>query len=57
MLTQFGLEPERTRLEWVSASEGDHFAKLADEFTETIRGLGPLDWKGGLERLAEETAP
>jgi F420-non-reducing hydrogenase iron-sulfur subunit len=57
MLTQFGLEPGRTRLEWVSASEGADFAKLADEFTETIRALGPLDWKGSLARLAEVTAP
>jgi F420-non-reducing hydrogenase iron-sulfur subunit len=56
MLAQFGVEPERTRLEWISASEGDHFAKLADEFTETIRKLGPLDWKGGLARAAEDTS-
>lgn len=45
MLTQFGLEDERLKLEWVSASEGDKFAKLADDFTNKIRNLGPLDWK------------
>ena len=42
MLPQFGIETARMRLEWVSASEGDHFAKLADEFTEQIRKLGPV---------------
>ncbi len=45
MLGQFGLEGDRVRLEWVSASEGDRFAKLADSFTEEIRRLGPLAWK------------
>jgi len=29
-------------LEWVSASEGDRFAEVAAEFTETIRGLPPI---------------
>lgn len=41
LLQVFGFEPERVRLEWVSASEGVKFAQLAREFTETIRALGP----------------
>lgn len=45
MLTQFGVEPERIRLEWISASEGDRFVEVANEMTETLRKLGPLDWK------------
>jgi len=45
MLKQFGLEDDRVRMEWVSASEGDKFARLADEFTATISELGPLNWK------------
>jgi len=48
MLSQLGLEPERVKLQWVSASEGDHFAKLADSFTEEIRALGPLGWKANI---------
>ncbi len=36
-----GLEPERLRLEWVSASEGGRFAKLVREFTDRITELGP----------------
>jgi len=44
LLTQFGVEPERVRLEWVSASEGDRYAEVVAEFTEQIRKLGPLQW-------------
>ena len=42
LLEQFGVEPERLRLEWVSASEGERFKEVVDEMTETIRKLGPL---------------
>ncbi len=41
LLQQFGLEKERLRLEWISASEGETFAKVATDFVETIRKLGP----------------
>lgn len=37
-----GIEPERLRLEWVSASEGGRFAKVVNEFTEAIRRLKPM---------------
>jgi F420-non-reducing hydrogenase iron-sulfur subunit len=42
ILPQYGIEPERVRLEWVSASEGERFAHVVDEFTNEIRKLGPL---------------
>jgi len=45
MLEDFGLERERFRLEWVSASEGSRFAELAREMTETVRALGPSPYK------------
>jgi F420-non-reducing hydrogenase iron-sulfur subunit len=41
MLKQLGLEEERVRLEWVSASDGARFAELATSFTQSIRNLGP----------------
>jgi len=41
MLAQLGIEPERVRLEWISASEGERFAEVVDEFTEEVRKLGP----------------
>jgi len=43
MLAQFGIEDERVRLEWVSASEGDRFASIVNEMTEEVRKLGPLN--------------
>jgi F420-non-reducing hydrogenase iron-sulfur subunit len=49
MLSQFGIEEERVRLDWVSASEGDHFATIVNEMTEQIRQLGPFSSNGGGE--------
>ncbi|KPK67738.1 methyl-viologen-reducing hydrogenase subunit delta [candidate division TA06 bacterium SM23_40] len=45
MLEDFGVEPERFRLEWVSASEGPRFAEVVREMTETVRELGPSPYK------------
>ena len=45
LLEDFGLEPERFRLEWVSASEGPKFAKVITEMTETVRALGPSPYR------------
>ena len=41
-LKQFGIEQDRVRLDWVSASEGEKFARVANEMAETIKQLGPL---------------
>lgn len=49
VLGGFGVEQERVRLEWVSASEGARFAKLVAEFTEQLRALGPSPIRSGLE--------
>ncbi len=45
MLEDFGLEEERFRLEWVSASEGPKFARVVTEFTEQVKKLGPSPYK------------
>lgn len=42
MIAQFGIEEERLRLDWISASEGERFAEMVNEMTETVRRLGPL---------------
>lgn len=42
MLEQLGINPNRLRLEWISATEGAKFAKVMTEFVEQIRKLGPL---------------
>ena len=47
LLEQFGIEPGRLRLDWVSASEGDRFAKVVKDMTEDIRKLGPSPLKAG----------
>lgn len=42
-LEGFGIEPERVRLDWVAAGEGERFAKVANEMVKTIEKLGPLE--------------
>ena len=41
IVDELGLEPERLRLEWISASEGEKFANSIKEVTENVRKLGP----------------
>jgi len=48
MLAQLGIEEERVRLEWVSASEGNRFATIVDEMTEQVRKLGPFSQNDGV---------
>jgi len=36
-----GIEKERLKLDWISSAEASKFAKVATEFTETVRKLGP----------------
>lgn len=42
MLSQLGIEDERVRLDWVSASEGDRFISIVSDITEKVRTLGPF---------------
>jgi len=41
-LAAMGIEPERVRLEWIAASEGDKVQRVINEMTEAVRALGPL---------------
>lgn len=43
LLKQFGIEAERCKLDYVSAGEGEKFARLAKEMVDTISRLGPLN--------------
>lgn len=45
MLKDYGIEPERFRLEWVSAGEGDRWAHVVNSITEDVRKLGPTKIK------------
>ena len=49
LLDAFGVERDRVRLEWISASEGDRFAAVIKDMTEKVRALGPLNWPGNWE--------
>ena len=40
MLDYLGIEKGRTRVEWVSAAEGQKFAETMNSFVETIISLG-----------------
>lgn len=42
ILDRFGIERERLRLEWISASEAAKFVKVANEMVDQIKALGPL---------------
>ena len=47
MLQDFGIEEDRFRLEWVSASEGPRFAQVVREMTERVKQLGPSPYRTG----------
>ena len=43
MLPQLGIESDRLKLEWISASEATKFQSTIDEFVDEITKLGPLE--------------
>lgn len=45
VVEQYGFDPKRLKLEWVSASEGEKFQKTLNEFVDTIKQLGPTPLK------------
>ena len=42
MLAQFGIEPERLKLEWISASEASKFQSTVNGFIDEVTERGPL---------------
>ena len=50
-IQQMGINKDRLRLEWISASEGKQFAELADGFSKKIKELGPSEVKEVMETL------
>ena len=42
LLKQIGINPERLRLEWVSAAEGSRYAEVMNDFAKNLKKLGPL---------------
>jgi F420-non-reducing hydrogenase iron-sulfur subunit len=56
MLAQMGIEEERIRLEWISASEAERFRVVMNDMVEKVRALGPMKLKPLPETFVEEVA-
>ena len=49
LLKDMGIEPERVRFEYVSASEGQKFANVVTDFVDQLKKLGPSKIKEQLQ--------
>jgi F420-non-reducing hydrogenase iron-sulfur subunit len=49
ILGHVGINPERLRLEWVSAGEGIKFAEVMNDFGNKVKKLGPLGISDGID--------
>ena len=49
LLGHLGVNPERLRLEWVSAGEGIRFAEVMNDFAGSVKKLGPLGKAEGID--------
>jgi len=63
MLPDMGVEPERLRLEWISAAEGEKVKRVINEMVQTVTQLGPLglpekvkEWDREMTHFAEHVA-
>jgi F420-non-reducing hydrogenase iron-sulfur subunit len=43
--SQMGIDDDRLRLEWISASEGARYAEVVNEMSAKVAKLGPLNWR------------
>ena len=46
MVKEFGIDPRRLKLEWISAGEGERFQTEINEFIAEITRLGPIKDSG-----------
>jgi coenzyme F420-reducing hydrogenase delta subunit len=42
ILEDYGYEPERYTITWVSSAEPDRFVKAVTEMTDRLRKMGPI---------------
>jgi F420-non-reducing hydrogenase iron-sulfur subunit len=56
ILVEMGIDEQRLRLEWISASEAERFRWVMNDMVEQVRALGPLHLKPAEETFAEEVA-
>jgi F420-non-reducing hydrogenase iron-sulfur subunit len=57
MLTDLGIEPDRFRLEWISAAEGEKVKSVVNDMVEKITALGPLHLPGKFQAWDQELKP
>ncbi len=50
LLEQVGINPDRLRLEWIAASEGNRYAEVMNDFGKQLKGFGPLGKGEGLDK-------
>jgi F420-non-reducing hydrogenase iron-sulfur subunit len=50
LLEHIGINPDRLRIEWVSAGEGIRYADIMTDFAAQIKKLGPLGSSEGTDR-------
>lgn len=55
VLKQFGWNEDRLHLEWVSASEGEKFARVVNAFVARITELGPSPYRKKKVRAEHES--
>ena len=60
MLRDMGIEEDRFRLEWISASEGEKVKRVINDMVDKVKKLGPLglpnrftEWDKEMEALQE----
>jgi F420-non-reducing hydrogenase iron-sulfur subunit len=56
VLKDMGVEPERVRLEWISAAEGEKVKRVINSMVDEVRALGPLNMPGRFEDWDKEMA-
>jgi F420-non-reducing hydrogenase iron-sulfur subunit len=61
VLAGMGIEADRFRLEWISASEGEKVKLVINDMAEKVKALGPLgmpgrfkEWDTEMEQLEAE---
>lgn len=56
MMKDLGIESDRFRLEWISASEGEKVRTVVNDMVGKVRSLGPLGMPERFERWDREIA-
>jgi F420-non-reducing hydrogenase iron-sulfur subunit len=52
LLQLIGVNPERLRIEWISAGEGIRFTEVVNDFVKKLKALGPLGVAEGIGERA-----